>query len=446
MKLVVVGGGEIGSQIAIALQHSHDITILDIDPERGDTFQNLDVQFLVGSGTDPKDLKAAGAHKADAFIACTMNDDVNVIACLAAKGLGAKETMAFVTRERYVEAFATRGPMESVGLVIDRILWPQKTLAEQIVAIVRVPRAIDSAEFADGKVKLLEYRLEEGDPFIGQPLAELELPANVLVVGSIRGDSFLIPSGTTVLCPDDKVIFMGTQQSMRAVERLFAPRRRTPNVVIVGGGNVGFMVAELLQQERNRVILIEEKLERCEKLAKWLPKVLVLHGDGTDLDLLEQERIEDADVLLAVTSDDGQNLLISLLGKQLGIPKVITRVGHARNRRTFERVGIDTALTPKTAAVQEVLNWLKIDKVDHLASIENLAEVIEVTYPYHRPVAKLVELEPPQRALVGAIVRKNQAIIPRGDTTIQHGDHLFIVTTPDNVDAVNKWLELDRQA
>lgn len=444
MNLVIVGGGEIGSQVAEALQHSHDVTVIDPDPDKEQTFEHMDVRFMLGNGTDPKDLRTAGAGKAQAFISCTLNDDINIISCLAAKGLGAKETMAFVTRERYVNAFAKQGAMESVGLVIDRILWPQKILADQIANIVRVPRAIDNASFAGNKIRLLEYKLEEGDPFIGKPLAEAEIPPSVLVVGSIRNDSFLIPSGRTVLCPGDKVIFMGTAQSMRVLEAKFAPRRRSTNVVIIGGGNVGFMVAEELQHERMHITIIEEDEHRCEKLAQWLPKVLVLRGDGTDLELLEQERVEDADVLLAITNNDGKNLLASLLGKQLGIPKVITRVGHARNRRTFDRVGIDTALTPKTAAVQEVINWLRIDQVDHLASIEDRAEVIEVAYPQHRHPMRVIDLQPPAKTLIGAVLRKDQVIIPKGDTTIQHDDHLFIVTIPENVDAVHRWLELGR--
>lgn len=438
--VVIVGGGEIGTQIAEALQHSHDVAVLDLDEVRLKTFDTMDIRFVLGNGADPKDLREAGTHRADAFIACTTNDDINVLACLAAKGLGAKETMALVTRQRYVDAFADHGPMESVGLIIDRVLWPQKLLADQIVDIVRTPRAIDSASFASGRIKLLEYKLEESDPFLAKPLAELRLPPSVLLVGVIRGESFVIPSGSTVLSPGDKIIFMGTTNSMRQLEAQFAPKKRNLNVTIIGGGNVGFMVAEQLQAKAH-VTLIEQSEERCEKLAKWLPKVLVLHGDGTDLDLLEQERIEDADALLAVTDDDGKNLLVSLLGKQLGVPKVITRVGHARNRRTFERVGIDTALAPRTVAVQEVLNWLKLDGVDHLASIEDRAEVIEATYPYSRPNMALKDVTLPAQTLVGAILRKQQVIIPTGDTTVQHGDHLFLVTVPEQVETVHRWLE-----
>lgn len=441
MNVFIVGGGEIGSQIAATLHRTHSVTVLDIDEERAASFESMDVQFVRGNGADPEDLKRAGISKADAFIACTMSDDINVLACLAAKGLGAKETMAFVTRQRYLDAFSERGAMQSIGLIIDRVLWPQRTLANQIVDIIRVPRALDSAFFAGGRVKLVEYKLEEGDPFIGKPLSELELPKSVLVVGSIRGESFIIPSGTTVLCPGDKVVFMGTTHSIRVIEGLFAPKKRRLNVVIVGGGNVGFMVAEELQHDRANLTIIEQDEARCEKLAALLPKVLVLHGDGSDLELLEQERIEDADALVAVTDDDGKNLLVSLLAKNLGISKIITRVGRARNRQLFERAGVDIALTPRTAAVQEVLNWLRLDQVDHLASIEGLAEVMEVTYPYQCEAGKLRDLGAPPRSLIGALVRKNTVIIPDGNTTIQHGDHLYIVTTPDNVPAVEAWLE-----
>lgn len=441
MNLVIVGGGEIGAQIAEALHRNHNVTVLDLDGEREDAFHAMDVRFVRGNGADPDDLRAAGADKADSFIACTLNDDINVLSCLAAKGLGAKETMAFVTRQRYVDAFRQRGAMQSIGLSIDRILWPQRTLAKQIVDIVRVPRALDTGHFAGGRITMVEYRLEQGDPYLDQSLTEARLPDDVLVVGSIRDDVFAIPSGATRLHEGDKVVFMGTTEAMRKLEARFTPSRRRLRVALIGGGNVGFMVAGQLQDVGVDVTIVENDDARADKLAALLPKVLVLRGDGTDLELLEQERLEDADVMVAVTSDDATNLLVSLLAKQLGIPKVITRVGRTRNRRLFERVGIDAPLTPRTAAVQEVLNWLKIDEVDHLATIEDRAEVMEVTFPYNAVPGAVRTLGSPADSLIGAILRKNKVLIPRGDTVIQPGDHLFLITTPDNVDTVARWLE-----
>ena len=441
MNLVIVGGGEIGAQVADAVHRSHNVTVLDADAEREEAFHALDVRFVRGNGADPDDLRAAAADKADFFVACTLNDDINVLSCLAAKGLGAKETMAFVTRQRYVDAFRQRGAMQSIGLSIDRILWPQRTLAQQIVDIVRVPRAVDTGRFAGGRITMVEYRLERGDPFLGETLTEARLPDDVLVAGAIRGDVFVVPSGGTVLQEDDKVVFMGTTEAMRRLEARFTPSRRRLRVAVVGGGNVGFMVAEQLQDLGADVTIVEDDDARADKLAALLPKVLVLRGDGTDLELLEQERLEDADVMVAVTAEDATNLLVSLLAKQLGIPKVITRVGRARNRRLFERVGIDAPLTPGTAAVQEVLNWLKVDEVDHLATIEDRAEVMEVTYPYTAVAGAVRSLGAPPHSLIGAILRKQKVVIPRGDTTIQPGDHLFLITTPDNVDAVARWLE-----
>jgi len=441
MDVLIVGGGEIGAQITEALYRTHNVTIMDNDPERERAFEAYDIQFMRGNGADPEDLRTAGAAKADAFIAATTSDDINVLSCLAAKGLGAKETMAFVRRQRYMDAFAHEGAMQSIGLAIDRVLWPQRTLANQIVDIVRVPRALDSTFLANGKVKLVEYKIEEGDPFTAQPLYQIDIPKSVLVVGSIRDDSFIVPSGNTVLCPGDKVVFMGTTQSVKNIEALFAPKKRSQNVVIIGGGNVGFMVAKDLQHDRIHVTIIEHSEERCLKLAELLPNALILQGDGSDLELLEQEHIEDADVLVTVTDDDSKNLLVSLLGRTLGIHKIITRVGRTRNRSLFERVGIDIALTPRTSAVNEIINWLKLDKVDHIASIEGRAEVMEVTYPYQCETAQLQNLGAPPNSLIGAIMRKGKVIIPHGDTTILHGDHLFIVTPPDNVVAVEKWLE-----
>ena len=440
MNVVIVGGGEIGYLIAESLHRSHGVTVVDQDLGREEAFSHLDVQFIQGNGTDPDDLRNAGVQHAKAFIACTDNDDINVLACLAAKGLGARQTLAFVSRQRYIDAFKREGAFESVGLLIDRVLWPQRLLARQIADIVRVPRAVDSAQFADGRIALLEYALRQGDPFLNEPLATLDLPEGVLAVGTIRGEQFSIPTGLTVFEPGDRVVFMGTTERMRAVQRMFAPTMRSQKVVIVGGGNVGFMVAEYLEPFHYDITVIEEDDERCEKLAQWLPNVLVLKGDGTDLDLLEQERVEDADVMVAVTDDDGRNLLVSLLAKQLGIPKVITRVGRPRNRRAFMRVGIDSPLTPRAVAVQEVLNWLKLDEVEHLATIEDYAEVTEAVYPANGGGGRVMDLNTPDTMLIGAIERGRKVIVPNGTTVVEPGDHLFLVTTPGEVDAVEDWL------
>jgi len=441
VNIIIVGGGETGFQIAQQLHAEQNVTVIDTDAGRARDLESLDVRFLNGNGADPEVLRAADAGTADAVIACTTNDDVNVLASLAARGLGARQTMAFVTRERYVDAFRPRGAMESIGLAIDRLIWPQRTLADQIVDIVRVPRAIDSGVFAGGMIRMLEYRLEEGDPFTGDTLLKLDLPADVLVVGRIREDTFTVPGGDATLEPGDKTVFMGTAESMRTLSGHFTPQRRTLTVTVVGGGNVGFMVARQLHGTGVRLVIIELEAERAEKLAVWFPKALVLRGDGTDLELLEQERLEDSDVLVAVTNDDGRNLLASLLAKQLGIPKVITRVSRAQNRRLFERVGIEAPLTVRQAAVQEVLNWLRLDEADHLASIEDRAEVIELVYPLTAAPGTLAGTGSPPDGLIGAVLRRNRAIIPDGNTELLPGDHLFVVTVKDNAEAIEAWLD-----
>ena len=444
MKVLLIGGGEIGHELASALHQQHDVTVMDQAESQAGAFETLDVRFMRGNGADPEDLKDAGADGMDAVLACTANDDVNVLSCLAAKGLGAARTMAFVSRQRYLDAFHEGGAMSSVGLSIDRVLWPQRTLARQIAGIVQVPRALDSTRLADGKLEMLEFRLDAGDPYIGEPLRASNTPSGALMVGHIREDRFTVPSGDTVPCEGDKLVFMGTPDGMRAIEGMFSPRKRQIRVAILGGGNVGFMVAERLQAIHARIAIIESDEARCEKLAQLLPNALVLQGDGTDLELMEQERLDDSDVVVAVTNDDGKNLLASLLAKQLGIPKVITRVGRARNRRIFERVGIDSPLTHRAAAVQEALNWLKVDQVEHLASIEDRAEVMEVTYPESCAGGRIDEVGSPQNALIGAIKRGRKVVVPTGSSRLEPNDQLFIVTTPDNVPAVQAWLDSRR--
>lgn len=443
MRIVISGDGQIAYQLAYVLQRQHDVVVVEDDPQEAERFDRLDVQLLRGHPTNPATLQEAGVEGADSFIACRSSDEVNIIACLTAKRIGCAHTTCFVSKEEYVRSFA--GIDEGPGLAIDRLIWPQYMLAEEIARIVLVPRAIDVEIFAGGRIWLMEFQLREGSPLLGQ-LPRLNLPRGLLAVAVRKGEDLFIPSGRTELEAGDRVAFMGNRSSLRELQerfRLGAEGERTPSrrdVVIIGGGTVGLALAKRLERESGiRLKLIETDAERCEELAAALPKSLVLRGDGTDLELLESEHVDRAHVLVSVTSNDEKNLLCSLLARQMKVPKIITRVNRKENIRLFERVGIDVPLNPMMTAINVVLNSLQDTGIQMLASVEGgKAAVIEIELEEDFEPIELKHLTRVEGSIIVAVTRGEETIVPHGDDEIRPGDRLLVFATEDARDPVRK--------
>jgi trk system potassium uptake protein len=320
------------------------------------------------------------------------------------------------------------------------VVWPEAQLAEDIARIVVAPGAIDAEVFEGGAVRLLEYRLEPGSALIERALIDLELPAGSLIVAVRRKDTFFIPRGDTRLAAGDKVVVMGTPDAMSALQPLVTPAAdgRQQSVTIIGGGDVGLRLAERLDSIADvRLLVIERDRARGEMLAARLRRALVLNGDGTDLSLLEAEDIGRADVLVSVIDNDEKNLLASLLGRQLGVRRVITRVGKAGNLRLFERVGVDVAISARGAAVASVLHDIEGGGASLLAVLEEgEGRILEVRVPPRFRPRPLRDLGSPRDSIVAAILREKEAIVPRGTDTVQPGDRLLVFSTREAAEHV----------
>ncbi len=439
MHIIIVGGGSTGYPLAEGLAEHHDVFVVDVDPARAERFADLDVELVTGEGADPEVLRRAGAGGCDVFIAATRHDEINIVACSLGRRLGARRTICFVTKENFLHAHGGDGHLRR-HFGIDEVVWPEAELAAEIERIVREPDATDAAEFAGGRVRLLEFPLAADSPMAGRDVASLELPPGVVIVAAKHDDSTSIPRGRTQLSPGDRVVLMGTPAGMAASRRHVSPgaRPRSQLVTIVGGGDVGGRLAQRLDgADGIRLRVIERDRGRGELLASSLRNALVLCGDGTDLELLEAEDIGRSDVLVSVIDNDERNLFASLLGRQLGVRKVITRVGNWPNHRLFERVGVDVALSARGSAVTSVVHRIDGGRAVLLAVLqEGQAQVLDVTVPAGFAAAAVRDLGLPEQSIIGTVLRGGEVMVPRGDDRVEGGDHLLICCTEAAVGGV----------
>ncbi len=430
MHVILVGGGEIGFALAQNLAREHEVFVIDQSPAVAERFQPLDVQFLLGTGTSADMLDKAGIERADVLVACTGLDEVNIVSCAIGRQRGRPRTVCVVSRQDFLELQNQAG-LAQFG--VDRLVWPEEQLAADIERIVRAPDALDAETFANGAIRLLEYRLEAQSAATGKRVMDLHLPHGSLIVAVRRGDSLFIPRGDSQLAVGDRTVVMGTPEALvQARARLTeAARDARQRVTIIGGGDVGLHLAARLEEGGEMdVTIVERSPERGEMLAARLRRTLVLNGDGTDLELLEAEDVGRSDVLVCVIDNDERNLFASLLGRQLGARRIIARVSKRRNLRLFERVGVDVAITARGAAVASVLNHIQGETARLLAVVEQGAgRIQEIDVPAGYAPRTLREMAPPRDGIVGAILREGGAIVPRGDDAVRPGDRLMVFST-----------------
>jgi len=441
MRILIIGGGQVGFGLAQALASRHEVVVVDHAPDTADRFEKLDVEFVAGGGTSRDTLRRAGIERADVCVACTGLDEVNIVACGMANQIRQTRTICFVSREDFLRLSKGEDGLAHFG--IDRVVWPEAQLADDIERIVSTPGAIDAEVFAEGAVRLLEYRLEAGSPLIAERVAALHLPHGSLLVAVRRGDEFFIPRGETRLASGDKAIVMGTPDAMAEVQGLMAQGLNVgrQSVTIIGGGDVGMRLAERLDTVPTISLRVIERDEaRGEALAARLHRALVLQGNGTDLALLESEDIGRSDVLVSVIDNDEKNLLASLLGRQLGVKRIITRVSEPANLRLFERVGVDVAISARGAAIAAVLHEVEGGPASLLAVLEQgEGRILELEVPPRYVGHALRDLGPPRDSIVGAILRAGRAIVPRGADRLLAGDRLIVFSTRSAADQVRSF-------
>lgn len=448
MKIIIIGAGVVGYTIAKRLSsEAQDVVIIERDEKRiREISESLDVKIIHGSGSSPKVLMDAGVGQSDIVIAVTDSDEVNMIACLIAGSQSRVPKKIARIREpdyaNYTQIF------ESDYLDLDFNINPEKAAAERILKIIEVSGAVDVAEFAEGKVKLVGIKLTPTCGAVGQKLKdlkELHPDHRVIIVAVYRGSETIIPNGSTVLLAGDLVFAVTVPAEIPNLVKLLGRKEKAGNkVMVIGGGDIGFYLAKWLEKRGFSIKIIERNEKRAEFIADRLNKAIVIKGDGTDQNLLIEENVTDIDTFIAVTNDEEANILSSLLAKRLGANRCISLIDKPEYLSMVSTIGIDVSVSPRLASVSGILQFVRRGKI--LAVTQLLEERVEAIETVAMETADIVsrplkELKFPQGSLIGAVAREDgEVIIPEGETTIQPGDKVVIFTLSKIVSKIEKML------
>jgi len=444
VRIMIVGAGMVGQHLSEKLSgEGQEVVLVDQDEKKLRRLEReLNILPIHGSGASARVLEEAGIDQTDLFIAVTDSDEVNLIACIISRQYNVKTRIARVRNEDFYAHGASR--MEKT-LGIDLVISPDFAMAEEIMRLTTMSQALEVAEFGNGQVEMLGYLVREGQPCVGSSLADLKALQGVydfVIVAIIRGEQTIIPRGQDRVEAGDKLYLVVRKQDVRAVEQLlFSSASHLPRqVFIIGGGTIGYLVARQLEKLNLNLRLVEQNPATCEILSEQLDHAIVLNSDGLDAHDLLEEGIDQADLVIAVTSSDTTNILSSLLAKHHGAKKCITLLSNPAFIPMLGKLGIDVPLSPRQVAANLILRHVRGGgKIVNVVSLlGGDAEVIELKVPDRDQFVDLPlkHLSFPIGAVVGAIMRNGQALIPSGDTLLQPDDILVIFFTKDAVAGV----------
>jgi trk system potassium uptake protein len=468
LKIVILGAGQVGSSVAESLvSEANDITVVDTDASRLKKLQDrFDLRTVTGNAAHPAVLERAGARDADMILAVTQSDEINMVACkLAATMFNIPTKIARIRSADYLSHPEIFSPE---NFSVDFSICPEQVLTDYIVKLIEFPESLQVLEFADGRVSLVAVRAFQGGPLVGHQLQYLRthMPQiDTRVAAIFRQDSPIIPEGKTVIEAGDEIFFIAATENirdvMREMRRMDKPVRR---VMIGGGGNIGRRLAKALENNYE-VKIIEYSKVGAERLAAELNKTLVLVGDVTDEELLEAENVGEMDVYCALTNDDENNIMSSLLAKRMGVRKVIALINRGSYVNLLQSGQIDIAISPAQATIGTLLARVRRGDCAAVHSLRRgAAESLELVAHGDASSSKVVgrrveEIDLPKGTTIGAIVRRrerpvkngddrpaydHQVLIAHHDTMIEPEDHVIVfVVNKRMVSKVEKLFQVD---
>lgn len=431
MKILIAGAGKLGRKIASAMLNSDiDVTVIDTNAVVLNRLkEQLDVLTLFTTATRKDVLDEIEIASYDMTIAVTGNDEINMIICSMAKDLGCKTTLARVRQPEYVNQLDYIKQLYN----IDHIVNPELSTASEIARYILDSYSYNFGNYAQGKISIVSFDAGNLPHFINKKIQDIKQIEGCVIVAISRKGQTIIPHGDTIVRENDKLLILAHKSEIKHIAtrlNLFLDPRVVRKVMILGGGKTGFYLARELSKHGIHIKLIESDLARCKVLADKLDEnTLVIHGEGSDADLLEEEGLESMDAFVSVTGYDEENLFMSIKAKQLNIPKVITKISRHSYGQIIEQVGVNMAINPVNVSASEVMKHVRGGQVVSVNLLNDGQS--ELTEIIARDDLKILDiplkrLNLPRGLIIGSILHDGELIIPRGDSVIQAGDIVVV--------------------
>jgi len=446
LKIIVIGAGVVGFHLAKMLSsENHDIVVIESDHSKCIKVQeNLDVIAIQGSGASIETLIEAGVKEADMLISVTNIDEVNIVSCILANKMGVTKKVARVRNPEYTSKGAIITP-EQLG--IDLMIHPEEETAEEIIRLLKRSSATDVIDYEKEGLQILGIRIDSRTaPIVGKPFYQMTKDFHETIFRTVaiyRNGKTIIPKGKDLIFFRDQIFIIAKIDSIPGVLKLVGKEDEKINsLMILGGGKIGRLVAAELEKMKDVDIkLIESDKEKSQIIADKLNRTLVIQGDGTDIDLLATEGISDMDAFIALTNDDEDNLISSLLAKHLGVKRVMALINKSEYIPIMNSIGLDVAISKNFTTVDAILRFIRRGHVISVATLKEIdAEVMEIVAQNDSQITKkqLKDSGFPNSAIVGAIFRDNEVIIPVGTSHIEPNDRVIVFALPEAIPKVEK--------
>ncbi len=438
MKIIIAGAGDVGFHLAELLSfENQDIVLIDSSQEVLDfASTHLDVMTLKGDSSSINVLEQAEVGRAKLVLAVTTSEKNNLVTAILAKKMGARQTIARVNNQEYLTD-SERELFRELG--VDSLISPTLLAAEEIYRLVRECSFTDLFEFEEGKINLTGITLDEYSPLANKQVADIhgiETDVTLRPIAVLRGHRTIIPRGNTILRRNDHIYFIVRKENIEKLINIVGKKKITvKNVMILGGTALGLATARRLEDEYN-VTLIEKDRKRCKVLAEQLNNTLVINGDASNIDLLEEEGLSNMDAFLALTDNSETNIIASLTAKNHGVYKTIAQVENKEYIHISQNIGVDTLINKKLIAANNIFRFVRKGQVEAITSLHGVdAEVIEYVIHKKNQLTKkpLKDLHFPKTALIGGVIRGEDTLIPDGDTQLQLDDKVIVFALPEAI-------------
>ncbi|WP_291632841.1 Trk system potassium transporter TrkA [Clostridium sp.] len=437
MKIIIIGAGKVGYTLAENLAaEKNDVTLIDKSIHVIEKVEdNLDVMCIKGNGVSTNTLIEAGIEKADLLVAVTGSDEINMVCCLTAKKLGARQTVARVRNPEYADELS----LIKDQLGVDFVINPEFAAAEEIARTLGFSSAINVERFASGRVRMVELKMTAEVAIIGKRLRDINKYASSTVIFGviIRGNEIIVPEGEDLIKENDVIYVIGKASNIfKFCKACGKSPEKIKNVIIMGGGRIAHYLYKLLIGMNMNIKIIEISSERCYELSEELPSALIINSDGTEEDVLLSENIRNMDGFVAITGMDEQNLMSSLIAKKMGVKKVVTKISRTNYIDIVRELGIDCVICPKLITTNQIIKYARGNAVESLlkiagGSVEILEFIVDKSSKFVNKSIKDIEIA--ENTLIATIVRKHEVVIPHGNDIIKSGDRIIVITKQKNI-------------